>query len=193
MIERRAMTAITNQMRWDPGLDDDERTLASTYERMPRDSMSTIPWYVRLLEHPASSLALAGSVDLFGHDCIHILLGRGLLQQDEAFVLGFTMGSSGSCSALQAALFRFCARHVYQGNFRFSALDSEVFAFALRAGRGWSGHPVHCVDFREWFERPVGDLRAALGLEPAWLRSVYAAEAAAWPDTAASLRLPISS
>jgi hypothetical protein len=179
MIERRAITAIASQTRWNPGLDEDERTLASVYERMPRDSSSTIPWYVRLLENPASPLALAGSVDLFGHDCIHVLLGRGLLPQDEAFVLGFTMGSSRAYSALQAALFRFCARHVYQGNYRFNAVDSEVFAFALRAGRDWSGYPIHGIDFRAWLERPVRELRAAVGLDRAWLRSVYAAEAAA--------------
>jgi len=128
MIERRAMTAVANQMRWNPGLDDDERTLASMYDSMPRDSMSTVPWYVRLLEHPASSLALAGSVDLFGHDCLHILLGRGLLQQDEAFVLGFTMGQQRLLLGPSSALFRFCARHLYQGIYRFSerAVEKEL-------------------------------------------------------------------
>jgi hypothetical protein len=31
---------------------------------------------------------------LEGHDCMHVILGRGLLNQDEAFVIGFTMGSA---------------------------------------------------------------------------------------------------
>jgi hypothetical protein len=120
-------TALANPLAWNPGLDNAYRSLGSIYQSMPGDVASAIPWYVRLLEHPSSPLALGGAVDLRGHDCVHILLGRGLLQQDEAFVLGFTMGRSG--------------------------------------------------------------LRAALGIEPEQLRSIYAVEAERWPHGVASARL----
>lgn len=178
-----------NPPGWNPGLDNAYRSLRSIYQSMPGDLASAIPWYVRLLEHPSSPFALAGAVDLEGHDCIHILLGRGLLQQDEAFVLGFTMGRSGCCPSWQAALFRWCARHVYRGAYRFGRVDCEVYDFALAAARRLPGPPVHGLDVRAWLERPVGELRATLGIEPEQLRSLYAAEAERWPHTEASARL----
>jgi hypothetical protein len=180
---------LPNPLDWNPGLNNAYLSLASIYQSLPGDPASTIPWYVRLLEHPSSPLALAGAVDLAGHDCIHILLGRGLLQQDEAFVLGFTMGRSGCCPAWQAALFRWCARHVYRGPYRFGPVDCEVYDFALAAARRLPGPAVHGVDVRAWLERPVGELRVALGIEPEQLRSLYAAEAQRWPHTLASARL----
>jgi hypothetical protein len=156
---------------------------------MPGDLASAIPWYVQLLEHPSSPVALAGAVDLHGHDCVHILLGRGLLQQDEAFVLGFTMGRSGCCPNWQAALFRWCARYLYRGAYRFDPVDCQVYDFARAAARHMPGAPVHSIDVRAWLERPVGELRAALGIETEQLRSLYATEAERWPHTPASARL----
>lgn len=182
-------TMASNQRIWNPGLDNAERSLDSIYHSMPGDSSSTVPWYVWLLENPNSPVALAGAVDLRGHDCIHILLGRGLLQQDEAFVLGFTMGRSRPCPGWQARLFRRCARYVYQGAYRFDPVDCQVFDFALDAARRMHGEPLHSLDIRPWLERPVGELRAALAIDPAELRSLYAAEAKRWPLTAASARL----
>src|SRR5262245_53610248 len=118
------MLMTLEQSRWNPGLDDPERSLASIYQSMPGNLVGAIPWLVKLLENPKSPLAFPGAIDLFGHDCIHILLGRGLLPQDEAFVIGFTMGSS-RCPRWQAAMFRWCAEQLYQGTFRFSHLDAE--------------------------------------------------------------------
>ena len=177
------------QQTWTPGLDDGERTLGSVYESMPANPASDVPWYVRLLENPSSPLALPGAIDLFGHDCIHILLGRGLLAQDEAFVLGFTMGASGRCSAWQAALFRFCSRHVYQGAFRFSEVDRQVFSLALEGALEAQVEPLEHVDFRAWLGRPVRELRAALGVRPKGLSALYAREIRCFPHTAASRRL----
>ncbi len=177
------------QMTWTPSLADSERSLGSMYAEMPKDPAAAVPWYVRCLENPESSLALAGAIDLFGHDCIHILLGRGLLGQDEAFVIGYTMGASRRSSPWQERLFSFCARHVYQGPYRFRAADAEVFSLASRAAQCSPGAALHDVDFRSWWERPVGELRAALGLSSDFLRAVYAREAMSFPHTAASQRL----
>lgn len=46
-----------------------------------------------LLENPDSPLPFAGKIDLYRHDCLHLLLERGLSVEDEAFVVGFTMGN----------------------------------------------------------------------------------------------------
>ena len=54
-----------------------------------------VPLIIKLTENPKyfTSKLFTGAVDLFTHDCIHVILGRGLLPKDEAFVIGYTMGS----------------------------------------------------------------------------------------------------
>jgi hypothetical protein len=125
-------------LSWCPGLDNAAHSLASVYHSMPKDAPGAIPWYVRLLENPKSPFALAGAIDLFGHDCIHAVLGRGLLPQDEAFVIGFTMGRAGACPRWHASLFRWCAEHLYAKPYRFSPPGArhraELAARAVRTG-----------------------------------------------------------
>ena len=57
-------------------------------------TQSDIHWFVWLLENPKSPFRLSGAVNLFNHDIIHILLNRGMDVDDEAYVIGFTMGNS---------------------------------------------------------------------------------------------------
>lgn len=133
---------------------------------------------------------MAGAVTLFDHDCIHIVLGRGLLPQDEAFVLGFTMGTSEACPAWQPSFFRFCARRLYQAPYRFSAEDSQVFDFAVRVARRTKAAALDRVNFRAWMSRPLREIRAELRVDGHALQSIYAAERARWPDGPASRRLP---
>jgi hypothetical protein len=177
------MTLLPTTQPWQPGLDNADASLVSVYRGMPGDPASAIPWYVWLLENPSSPLALPGAVDLFGHDCIHILLGRGLLPEDEAFVLGFTMGRTASATKWHASLFRWCARHLYRGVYRFSGADCQVFMVAFEAARRMSGTALCGVEFRAWLERPLGELRAAVGVDPDQLRSIYALEPQLWRHT----------
>ena len=74
---------------------------------------STIHWFVWLLENPKSPISLTGAIDLYNHDIIHILLDRGMLNRDEAMVIGFTMGNSETTSSWVRWLFEFCARYLY--------------------------------------------------------------------------------
>lgn len=178
------------QRRWQPSLDDEHAILADVYRSMPRSPAADVPFVVRLLENPASPVALPGAVDLFGHDCIHALLGRGLLPQDEAFVLGFTMGTARNLRAWHIDLFLLCAEQLYRGPYRFTELDAEVFAFAVSAGQASGVAPLAQVDFRSHFQRGVGSLRREVGIDPAMLRGLYAVEASRWAGTDASLRLP---
>jgi hypothetical protein len=183
-------TTAENTLTWNPGLDNGSRRLADVYRTMPRGPASAVPWYVKTLENPRSPIALAGAVDLFGHDCIHIVLGRGLLQQDEAFVIGFTMGASGSCANWERAVFGFAARWFYRGSYRFSHLDRQVFQFAVDAGRSVGTEQLHRFDFRAKFHRRLSELRLALGLNTVALRSHYEVERVRWPQGPASARLP---
>ena len=82
---------------WHHPLSNDGSTLQSVLGTM-RDfklAQQDIPFIIKATENPKyiTSKLFTGAVDLFSHDCIHVLLGRGLLVKDEAFVIGYTMGS----------------------------------------------------------------------------------------------------
>ena len=181
-----------SQQTWTPGLYDDQRSLGELFASLPGDAAPDVPWYVRLLENPKSPVALAGAVDLFTHDCIHLVLGRGLLPQDEAFVLGFTMGTSARCPRWHARLLGFSARYLYRGTYRFSDLDRDVFQYAVAAGRISQVAPLDDVDFAALFDEPLAKVRARVGLRGWWLDEVYRGERRRWPHTEASRRLGAS-
>ena len=67
-----------------------------------------VPFIIRLVENPKYDVGLfSGSVSLETHDCVHLLLGRGLMTKDEAFVIGYTMGSTKKMSRWRKNLFMF--------------------------------------------------------------------------------------
>lgn len=183
------MTSQQSMGEWSPGLNDTQ-TLRDAYEYMPGDDASKVPWYVRLLENPKSRLALPGAVDLFGHDCIHILLGRGMYAQDEAFVIGVTMGASGELSAGQHELYKLWSQLVYRGPYRFSRVDLLVLDIAVEFARRQNIRPLHRVAWKTVLDRPLGELRASLGIDVDSLMSVFDIERRLLSASAATQRLP---
>lgn len=171
---------------WSPPFDDGERTLREVLASMPGDPADSIPWFVKLLENPASPIALPGAVDLFSHDCIHVLLGRGLGPADEAFVIGFTMGSSGQLFTWQAQLFRWCSAHLYRGRYRFSARDRAVFDLGVWLGRETGARPLDAIDFRPLLPLPLAEARRQLGIRFEVLCRGYELERQLWSATTAS-------
>jgi hypothetical protein len=155
------------RLAWDPAAIPEHTLLGDAYLGMPRDPASRVPFIVRVLENPRSPLALPGAVDLFGHDCIHLVLARGLLPQDEAFVLGFTLGATRKYSAFHVSFFKWCASRLYPGPFRFDSVDAQVFEHGVRSGRASGAADLSRFDFRAVLHVPLGALRRELGLIPA--------------------------
>lgn len=174
---------------WSPGLDD-TATLRAAYDTMPGGDASCIPSYVKILENPASPIALPGAVDLFAHDCIHIVLGRGMLPQDEAFVIGVTMGASGCLAGWHAFLFKIVSRFVYRGAYRFSRTDLSVFSAGIGFAASTRIAPLHDVPWRDLLDRPLGVLRASLRISNESLLEMFEWERETLPDSSASQRLP---
>jgi len=174
---------------WTPGLND-EATLGDVYRAMPGDDAAAIPWRVRVLENPSSRVALPGAVDLFGHDCIHIVLGRGTKPRDEAFVLGVTMGATGRLAAWQQRLYTFAACHWYRGPFRLADSDLTVFRLGAEFGRHSGMNSLHSVPWRSLVDRPLGEIRRQLGVDSHRLAALFECERVIWPDHPAAQRLP---
>ena len=152
-----------------------------------------IPLSVQLVENPRYDLPgidiFHGATDLETHDLIHIILGRGLLPKDEAFVLGFTMGSTHRVSFAEERLYTFFAKYIYPAGYRFDDEDVAVFKDAVRLGYVSDCVALGEVDYRTHLDQPLGAIRQALGIEEDLLRAYFAIERRRYPASVESQRL----
>jgi hypothetical protein len=176
---------------WYPGLDNENASMQTMLASLPGVQEVGIPKEVRLFEDPMSTIALPGAVSLAWHDAIHILLGRGLLDQDEAFVVGFTMGNSSSFRNEDAVTLRNAFSHSYPEPFRVHGKKLLAFDLGIEAGRGMGVQDIakhegcfsNSATLREW--------RDHFGITEDSLRAVYARESMMIPKTLESARLPV--
>lgn len=152
-----------------------------------------IPFIVQLMENPRYDIPgldlIHGAVDLSNHDAIHVLLGRGLLQKDEAFVIGFTMGSTRKVGCLEEKVFTLVARHLYPGIFRFTSQDVDVFQDGVRLAWVCRGQRLDRVDFGRLGGHSIADLRQLLGVDEQLLAAYYRLEKSRYPHSPESARL----
>jgi hypothetical protein len=164
------------------------RQAAADLARISVASPEDIPLMVRLAENPKFNI-FHGAVTLATHDHIHALLGRGLLAKDEAFVVGFTMGSTHRLGATEEKIFEMIAEHLYPGIFRFSEEDVHIFREAVRLAFIADVAALDRVDYERHLDAPLATTRAALGVDEALLRAYYAIEKRRYPEAPESQRL----
>jgi len=178
---------------WSPGLNNGHMTLREVYDTLPGASSVEIAWHVRMFENPTSPISFTGAIDLAPHDCIHILLGRGLLNQDEAFVIGYTMGTNKKISRWQVWAFKKIARYFYPYPYKFRKGDE--IAYDLGVGRGLESEVNNIQDIPlftdQYLDRNISDVRKMIGVNVPELRAYYRKEKRLVPGTKESLRLPV--
>ena len=168
--------------------------------QMALDSLNEIradrqntPLMIALADDPASrspSLKIfRGIMDLHQHDCIHILLGRGLLDMDEVFTAGFAMGSSKKVTSLEHSLYAFIAKHIYPNIYKFTDQEMALFKDAIKLAYISNCSPLDQFKFDDWLEQPVGAIRDAVGIEAELILAYYAVEQRKYPLSIASQRL----
>ena len=185
---------MTNQIFWKDwtcDLHNDHMCLADVHATLPGNDAAEIHWLIRLLERPASPLALSGAIDLFPHDCVHILLGRGLLPQDEAFVLGFTMGAASNVRWWEPHLFKFAAHRLYPKIYRLSQHQLRVFDLAFAFARQSKCRDIHKFDFAAHKGKTLGKLRAMCHIDTTKLSKLFREEQKLCPNSKESQRLDI--
>ena len=94
-----------------------------------------ISWLVWLIENPKSPFHLHGAATLHDHDHIHVLLRRGQANDDEAFVIGFTMGNDDRTKSWESKLFKFISRWLYPKGERFTKKQLKIFDSGFRYGQ----------------------------------------------------------
>ena len=174
---------------WNPGLHNGERELQQVIDTLPAAKAEDIPWIVRLFENPASQIAFPGAINLERHDAIHVLLGRGLRNQDEAFVIGFTMGASSRIHQWQAQCFRWVITHLYPPPYKFSTQDLIAYDLGFNYGREISARDLDKFPFEKYRHSRLRDLRHWMGINIARLQAVYRLEALLIANSRSSHRL----
>lgn len=173
----------------------DQITLGEALDNMRKVGAAPqqVPLMVQLIENPRYKIPgleiFHGAVDLAQHDCIHIILGRGLLSMDEAFTIGFTMGSTNKVSTTEEKWYALISRYLYPQVYQFNDSDIRVFKNAIRLGFISQCKPLDEVDFTVHLETPLNVIRNELGLEPDLLLAYYRIEHQQFPAEKASQRL----
>ena len=140
-----------------------------------------IPLIIRLVENPQGLKIFPGCVSLKQHDCIHLILGRGLLPKDEAFVIGFTMGSTKQMSTWDEKAFSWISNHLYPDIYRFDREDTQVFQDAVRLAAISHCQPLDKVDFEPLLDNRLSDIRHQLGIEEILLEAYFSIEKSRYP------------
>jgi len=139
-------------------------TLKEAYAQLRKDEPSTIPFIIWLLENPDSPISFPGQISLREHDYVHILLGRGQSREDEASVVGFTMGTDTQTNWIHLAIFKFFARYFYPQKYRMRAKELQMFEKGFSTARQMKITALNRFDFKAHEDQNIGSLRQMLGL-----------------------------
>ena len=142
-----------------------------------------VPLIIKLTENPKyfTSKLFTGAVDLFSHDCIHVLLGRGLLPKDEAFVIGYTMGSGKKMSRWRRNLFLWVSKYLYPEGYKFREEERYIFYSGVMAGSKCRSD-LSKADFKKLRKFQVENVRRYLGVDKDLLKCYYCAEKKLFED-----------
>ena len=176
---------------WTPWLFNENDLVSDVVDSIPH--APKVPWVVRLFESPNSPFYLPAPTTMRMHDTIHVILGRGLLNQDEAFVIGFGMGLSLGKNQIKRMVFEFVSTTLYPKAYQFSNEDRKIFnlAFELAQTTPSSNYNIHLDNERELGRMSVKEVRNHYGIDAAILKKWYQQEHTLCPKTIVSKRLPV--
>ncbi|WP_019507716.1 hypothetical protein [Pleurocapsa sp. PCC 7319] len=140
-------------------------TLQEVYQKANLDRPGDIPRIIRLFENPQSPIALPGKISLHNHDCLHILLGRGVTSQDEAFVIGFTMGNDSKTKLWHIKIFKFLSRFIYPSKYRFTLQEMKIFDLGFKSGRNLPIRNINQVNFTTFYDCKINYLRSLFSID----------------------------
>jgi len=178
--QKATLKEFDSYKHWHPALlNSDPMSINGYLKLFPNiASAQETPPIIYKYENPKSPDKLPGAVEIDTHDSIHTLLGRGALQADEAFVIGFTMGgASNELTDEQADFFADLMVHHYPPPYNVPADKIIAYHEGVKAGRKYfaeTGIDLSKFDFEPYRDEPISNLRAALGLDVTALESIYA-------------------
>ena len=170
---------------WHPKLSSSYRKLSSSLKEMDSFKLrqENIPTVIKLIENPNynTSKLFGGAVDLFTHDCIHVVLGRGLLVKDEAFVIGYTMGSTKNMKRWKRNLFMFVSKYLYPTGYKFKEEERFVFNMGVMAG-SLCPTDLSQINFKKYLNKQIRTVRKQLKIDVDFLEKYYSLEKKCFKD-----------
>jgi hypothetical protein len=142
----------------------DDLTLAVAYESLQGDPQSDIPALMWLLENPDSPCALPGSIGLYDHDCLHLILQQGFSSENEAYVVGFSMGNDVRTNWLHLLIIKVASVYIYPQKYRWQAANVAAFERGIAVGKRTQIKNLNRFMPSEWNHKTVREIRAELGL-----------------------------
>ena len=183
--ELQAKKAQEAAEAWHPKLSSSRRKLKSVLKEMDLFKLrqENIPLIIKLVENPnyKTSGLFGGAVNLFNHDCIHVLLGRGLLVKDEAFVIGYTMGSTKNMKRWKRNLFMFMSKYFYPKGYKFGEEERLVFNMGVMAG-SLCPTDLSQINFKKYLNKQIGTTRKELKIDVDFLKKYYILEKKCFSD-----------
>lgn len=170
-VSRQHDTDACNESFWHQ---DGQLTLSEAYARFQSicqiDNTTPLPFIVRFMENPRPLFEFSGAITLYQHDLVHCLIGRGITLQDEAFTIGFTMGSDKRLKSAEVALFKFVAQQLYPKDFRFAKSDVSIFMSGVNMARQMSRlQALNKFRTADYLSVRLSDVRQQLGVETSGL------------------------
>lgn len=190
------MNNAKNAIRdWHIPLSQGQRDFRETKEELAGLALAQedIPLIIQLVENPRFDLPgieiFNGATNLDTHDHIHILLGRGLLAADEAFVIGFTMGSTNRVTTTEERLYSFFAKYLFPKPYKFDDEALQVFRDAVKLGYISDCERLDKVDYASLYGLTIAEAREKIGIETDLLQAYYRIEWKRYPDSRVARRL----
>ena len=112
-----------------------QEALDKFLEKETTKNKSEVPWLVWLMENPKSPIHLHGASALNDHDYVHVILDKGQANDDEAFVIGFTMGNDDRTKEWEVKLFKFVSSKLYPKKERFTKEQLKIFNRGFEYGQ----------------------------------------------------------
>ena len=159
-------------------------------QRLPGISATQLPEVVKIYESPERTTALPGAISLQRHDVLHIALHRGLLDQDEAFVIGATMGSNRrelSASHVESMVQAFS--RAYPEPYRVSQEKLQAYKIGVELFSTMAIPNLNHLPLEKLTGLSPKELRCALSIDSDRLERAYLEEAARIPHSLESYRI----
>ena len=112
-----------------------QEALDKFLEKETTKNKSEVPWLIWLMENPKSPIHLHGASALNDHDYVHIILDKGQANDDEAFVIGFTMGNDDRTKSWEVKLYKFISRWLYPKAEQFNKNQLKIFDSGFKYGQ----------------------------------------------------------
>jgi hypothetical protein len=143
----------------------DDCKLAVAYQKVKGDPATDIPFLMWLLENPDSKFALPGNIGLYNHDCMHLILQQGFTSDNEAYVVGFSMGNDTRTNWIHTTIIKIVSVFVYPKKYRWQRSNVAAFERGLAVGKMTEMKNLNQEMPEDWNRKTVREIRAELGLE----------------------------